>query len=241
MINNIPDGIAMIQACDNLDQFQTSVGCICDYLYDRKYDVKHIHNIENRAYILPNEYSEMDMNRRLEDAKQKVVNYITCLMSEGEPTEDLLNILNNFHLFWEGLFEHEPHRNCSFQKEDLQKIRIKNEYDLQFILYAYLRPIYPEIRAEVSEDVGYAGPVRPDFVISSKCAIEVKYTRKTMTLKDLKEEIAADITHYNEKEIYFFIYDKEKIIDNPEVFKKAYENKGVDKEIHIVIQTPKFL
>ena len=41
--------------------------------------------------------------------------------------------------------------------------------------------------------------------------------------------------------IYFYIYDKEKIIDNPELFKKTYENKIYEKNIYIEILQPKEL
>lgn len=40
--------------------------------------------------------------------------------------------------------------------------------------------------------------------------IEIKCTRENMKLKKLTEEIEADIIHYSAKNIYFFLYDKEK-------------------------------
>ena len=46
-----------------------------------------------------------------------------------------------------------------------------------------------------------------------------------MKLKKLVEEIEADMVHYGAENIYFLIYDKEKIIENPMVFKKTYEEK----------------
>jgi len=240
-IKNIPEGIEKVQKSNNIQDFHQAIGYICDYLLRRKYDVKYIHEVEGRAYFLPNEYSERDTKLRLEEAKRKVIDYINNSMSKDDNIGNLYMILSNFHLYLEGMFENEPHKKCTFKQEDLQRLIVQNEYDLQYILYAYLRPLYPAIRAEVSEDMGYDGPVRPDFLISSECAIEVKYTRSSMTIKKLKEEIAADITNYNEKEIYFFIYDKEKIIDNPEAFQEAYERKGIDKDIHIIIQRPKKL
>ena len=237
-VGDIQGGVKQIQEADNAGDFQRAVGQLCDYLQKRKYDSKSIQELERRAYFMVNEYSERDTCDKLAEAKKRVVDYIDNMMTERTDSGDLLKVLNNFPLFLAGMFENEPHKSCTFQKQDLEKIKIQNEYDLQFVLYAYLRPLYPTIRAEVSEDIGYAGPVRPDFVISPECALEVKYTRKTMSIRDLKEQIAADITHYKEKEIYFFIYDKEKMIDSPEAFREAYESKGGDKDIHIVIQQP---
>lgn len=42
-----------------------------------------------------------------------------------------------------------------------------------------------------------------------------------MSEKKLHEEISADITQYSAQNIYFYIYDKEKIIGNPQAFKQA--------------------
>ena len=60
-----------------------------------------------------------------------------------------------------------------------------------------------------------------------------------MPQKKLIEELEADMVHA--KHIYFFIYDKEKIIENPRLFRNIYENKVKGKQIHIVIHQPKIL
>ena len=60
-------------------------------------------------------------------------------------------------------------------------------------------------------------------------------------LKKLSEEIKADMLHYNQRDIYFFIYDKNKIIKNMESFKSAYESMLNEKKIHIIIHQPKYL
>ena len=62
-----------------------------------------------------------------------------------------------------------------------------------------------------------------------------------MKLKKLTEEIEADMVHYHAEHIYFFLYDKEKIIENPRLFRNIYENKVKGKQIHIVIHQPKIL
>lgn len=62
-----------------------------------------------------------------------------------------------------------------------------------------------------------------------------------MKIKKLTEEIAADMVHYSAQNLYFFLYDKEKIIENPSVFKETYEKKIKDKRIYIIIHQPKTL
>jgi len=108
------------------------------------------------------------------------------------------------------------------------------------LLYAYIKPLYPLARAEVNEDTGY-GTVRADIFLDSNHVIEVKYTRKTMNIKKLTEEIEADMVHYSAGHIYFFIYDKEKLVQNPYVFKETYENKMAEKNIYIILHQPKIL
>ncbi len=69
----------------------------------------------------------------------------------------------------------------------------------------------------------------------------MKYTRETTRLKKLIEEIEADMVHYHAKNIYFFLYDKAKIIENPLAFKQTYVDKVKDKQIHIIIHQEKKL
>jgi len=85
------------------------------------------------------------------------------------------------------------------------------------------------------------GTVRTDIFLDSEHVIEIKCTRNSMKLKKLTEEIEADMVHYNAEYIYFFIYDKEKIIENFNLFWSTYENKVKGKQIHIVIHQPKIL
>ena len=186
--------------------------------------------LEQRAYYLVNEYSDKETMANLDTARKRVIDYLKQLMT-GSPADDrLLSVLNNYYLFLESLLEMSPHRRGSIQKEQLSGLKIQNEYDVQHLLYAYLKPLYPLARAEVSEDTGY-GTVRTDIFLDSGHVIEVKCTRGSMQSKKLIEEIEADMVHYHAEHIYFFIYDKEKIIENPELFRNIYENKIKGKQI----------
>ena len=73
----------------------------------------------------------------------------------------------------------------------MSALKIENEYDVQHLLFAYLKPLYPMARTEVNQDTGYA-TVRTDISLDSETVIEVKCTRPSMQLGKLKEEIAAD-------------------------------------------------
>lgn len=149
-------------------------------------------------------------------------------------------VLNNFYEYLETLRERRLHGKASLSKLKLENIVIDNEYDIQFLLFAYLKPLFPKERLEVSEDTGY-GTVRTDILIDKDTCIEVKCSRLSMNEKTLESQIKEDMVHYKQKNIFFFIYDKDKIVRNPPAFKECYEEMMVGKNIYVVIHQPKKL
>ena len=138
----------------------------------------------------------------------------------------------------EALCEKEPDKRATLTHEYLQKLKIENEYDLQHLLYAILKPLYPDIRKEVAADSG-VGTIRSDLKIPSlETVIEAKCTRNSMNLKKLTEEIEADMVHYSEKCIIFFVYDKWKIIKDKQTYENHFNNVFDGKEIRMIIQQP---
>ncbi len=95
---------------------------------------------------------------------------------------------------------------------------------------------FTDARTESVQDSGHH-TVRKDIVIDSQSAvIELKCTHAGSTERNLSEEIAADMVHYDCDVLYFYIYDKAGIIDNPVSFKQTYEKKRVDKKtVHVVL------
>ncbi len=59
-----------------------------------------------------------------------------------------------------------------------------------------------------------------------------------MTEKKLTEELGADAYHYQYSNIFFFIYDKEKIIKNADAFIQVYSGDGSSKHIESVVIQP---
>lgn len=238
--DSLPQIVSRLDSAKNEEDFHNALSGLKRYMKEMEASAECLQEVERRAYYLSNDFSQKDTKNRIEQAKKRVREYIDEWMNSSMEDRWLVNILDNFYLFLEGLIEREPHKKGGIQKEQLELLKIKNEYDVQHLLFAYLRPLYPMVRAEVSEDTGY-NTVRVDIVLDIKNVIEVKCTRKGMAQKKLIEEIEADMVHYSAKNIYFFIYDKEKIIDNPLGFKKTYEKKVTNKQIHIIIHQPKFL
>ena len=239
-ITSMRNAIVELKAVKNSNDFESILYSLRDFLKTLDMDPKCLMELEQRAYYPINEYSDKETRNNLDAAAKRVMEYLEEIMT-GSPADDqLLTVLDNYYLFLESLLERPPHKRGSIQKEQLSGLKTQNEYDVQHLLYAYLKPLYPLARAEVSEDTGY-GTVRTDIFLDSEHVIEVKCTRNSMKLKKLTEEIEADMVHYSAEHIYFFIYDKEKIIENPQSFRNTYENKVKGKQIHIVIHQPKIL
>ena len=239
-ITSMRNAIIELKAVKNSNDFESILYSLRDFIKSLDMDPKCLMELEQRAYYPINEYSDKETRNNLDAAAKRVIEYLEEIIA-GSPADDqLLTVLDNYYLFLESLLERPPHKRGGIQKEQLSALKIQNEYDVQHLLYAYLKPLYPLARAEVSEDTGY-GTVRTDIFLDSEHVIEIKCTRNSMKLKKLTEEIEADMVHYSAEHIYFFIYDKEKIIENPQLFRNTYENKVKGKQIHMVIHQPKIL
>lgn len=237
---SLQDSMRQLCKAETGEEFEYAVSNLTRFLKDIGVDSECLIGVESRAFYFSNSYSEKDTKEKIEQAKKRVLEYINEMMDTSLEDKRILSILENFYLFLEGLIEREPNKRAGIQKVQLENLKIKNEYDVQHLLFAYMRPLYPMARTEVSEDTGY-NTVRVDIALDSKNVIEVKCTRKGMYQKKLIEEIEADMVHYSVETIYFFIYDKEKIIENPLNFKNVYEKKVANKRIHIIIHQPKIL
>lgn len=147
-------------------------------------------------------------------------------------------VLNNFYYHIEEMYQAKVHGKAQITKEKLDAIKIGNEYDVQRILYSIIKPIFPEARLEVTNDTGY-GPVRYDiFIEKYNVVIEVKCSRPSMTDKSLREELGSDIYHYQYSNIFFFVYDKEKIITNKVAFIDTYTKEFDRKKIQTIVIQP---
>lgn len=194
-------------------------------------------------------FSEEESKKKLTEAIQRTVMILNELqrsrigvsvmgeLSEAAALTVIRRTLDNFHLHIKEMYQEKVHGNGTFNQEDLAKIVIGNEYDIQRMLYSLLRPIFPTVRSEVHDDTGYSG-LRYDINLREyDIVIEVKCSRPSMRERVLTEELGADAFHYKAKYLFMFIYDKDNIIKNTEAFKKAYKRDSTqfDKNIETFI------
>ena len=81
-------------------------------------------------------------------------------------------------------------------------------------------------------------PVKFILYILTGCKIIILTSFPSTNLKKLTEEIEADIIHYKADYIFFYIYDKEKIIKDRHAFETNFNRSFDGKEVRIIILQP---
>lgn len=202
-----------------------------------------------KMHYVDNEYSENDtmiaLKKSLEDTIQTLNERMIISEKEMDKQGELLieRILEHFYKYYQAMYKDPVNKRGTLTLDALNTIQIGNEYDLQRMLYAVLLPVFPTIRQEVYNDNGYGGMRADIYLDLYNLIIETKCTRECMSEKQLIEELGADGFHYRADVIYFFIWDKNRIIKNPEAFKKAFarERKKDGKTVKVfILQTKEF-
>ncbi len=196
-----------------------------------------------KMHYVDNEYSENDAILSLKKSLSETIKTLEerMIISENEMDKqgELLidRILENFYMYYQAMYKDPVNKRGTLTGEVLNSIRIGNEYDLQRMLYSVLLPVFPTIRQEVYNDNGYAGMRADIYLDLYNLIIETKCTRESMSEKQLIEELGADAFHYRADRICFFVWDKNRIIKNPEAFKKAFarEKKKDAKTVKVFI------
>ena len=159
--------------------------------------------------------------------------------SEVKTESDALeSILSNFGLYLKNMFLAEPENKATLKSEILQQIHIENEYDVQHIMYAVIKALYPSARREVNQDTGY-GTVRYDIVIEEiDTVIEIKCTRKDHTDSKLCRELGEDGYFYKCSRLVIYVYDKHQKIADVGSFVKALERtrEAAGKEVKVFVE-----
>ena len=112
----------------------------------------------------------------------------------------------------------------TYRRKGAERLHFSNEYDVQDLLHALLRPWVQDIRPE-EYTPSYAGKsTRMDFFLPAhELVIETKCVRDRNHAKNVGDELALDIGHYQAhpgaKKLWCVVYDPEHHITNPEGLK----------------------
>ncbi len=241
MDNIIDIFLERINHIETADEYDDVVRKLNQALCEAGYSEQICEEVKRRQKYIKNRFSDEANKEKMLAAKENLSDYLFKISQEEIRIEDIEYLdkyLRNFYMFLEAFTEGTPDKRATLTENRLHQITVGNEYDLQYLLQAVLKPLYPDIRKETAEDSG-VGMVRGDLKIQSlDLLLEVKCTRKSMSLKKLTEEIEADIVHYQEKYIFFYIFDKEKIIKEKQNFENRFNHMFDKKNVRAIIQQP---
>ncbi|MBD2693810.1 hypothetical protein [Anabaena catenula] len=142
---------------------------------------------------------------------------------------------------------HSIAKQLELRRSDKGKIRetlkIKDEYDVQDLLYALLKIDFVNIRKEEGMPSFAGSSSRMDFLLKEeKIGIEVKKTRESLKDKEITTELAEDIIRYQShpdcEYLLCFIYDPEGLLKNSEALIRDLSKSGNDKLTVRVIVNP---
>jgi len=121
-----------------------------------------------------------------------------------------------------------------------QTMSAKNEYDVQYFLFALLELHFDNILAEepVPSSVGAAS--RIDFLLrDERIGIEVKHIKSSTTIKGLSSEMIEDATRYREHphfdKLIFFIYNPSYLLKSLNAIAKDIIELNKDFVVDVVI------
>ena len=103
--------------------------------------------------------------------------------------------------------------------------QIEEESDVQDLLFAILKPIFPDARPEEYTPKHGGGSKRIDFVISEiSTVIEVKYVRNNRHAKEVGDELKVDIESYFKHtdctRMAALVWDEDRYIEDKSNFEK---------------------
>ncbi len=127
------------------------------------------------------------------------------------------------------------------RRKGVQPLSFGNEYDVQDLLHAMLRPWISDIRPEEFTP-SYAGSsTRMDFLLPIHAlVIETKIVRDRAHAKKIGDELIIDIEHYRRhpecKSLWCVIYDPEHLITNAPGLKADLEGTRSSKDGDVVVK-----
>ncbi len=122
----------------------------------------------------------------------------------------------------------------TYRRKGAQAISFSNEYDVQDLLHALLRPWVADIRPEEFTP-SYAGSsTRMDFLLPAhKIVIELKFVRDRNHGKKIGDELIVDIDHYQQhpgcSRLWCVVFDPDHLLTNAQGLKADLEGQRTTK------------
>lgn len=115
-----------------------------------------------------------------------------------------------------------------------------NEYDVQDLLHALLRPWVRDIRPEEFTPSLAGSSTRMDFLLPEySLVIELKFVRDRSHAKRISDELVIDIEHYRKhpdcSKLWCVIFDADHLITNPDGLKKDLGGSRKSKDGEVMV------
>ena len=172
MDNMLKEYIEKLKLVDTVEEYEEFISKLHQMMKQETYKNDIVQNIRNKQKYMVNKFSKESTRENMLKAKENLLIYLDSILCEEYEKSsqfiqrELERFLRNFYFFLEAFREAKPDKRASLTTENLQKIQIENEYDLQHLLYAVIKPLCPDARREVNDDSG-VGTVRSDIKILS--------------------------------------------------------------------------
>lgn len=132
----------------------------------------------------------------------------------------------------------------SKRREKRPTLVIKDEYDVQDLLNAFLRLYFDDVRPEEPTPSIGGGAARMDFLLKiEKIVVEAKMTRPDLQDRTIFDELVQDAARYKAhpdcKKLVCLIYDREGYLKNPHGLAgdiRGLSSSSLTVEVHIVPQ-----
>lgn len=193
---------------------------------------------ERYSELVATTYSgDEELKQLIEYVEKETIEYEDSAGIEITTKHLLDNTFNNFTSASQVL---------KIRRKEKCAIHIKDEYDVQDILFTLLKPHFPEIRREeVVQGRSDTRFLKIDFMLPKvKLGIECKFIRDKKHAKDISKELDIDIQTYHKHQdcnhLIFFLYDPQLAIKNPAILVAEYDNiqtfNGKSLRIDVVIR-----
>lgn len=155
-----------------------------------------------------------------------------------QKVDALETIVKNFGLYLQNMFSVLPENRATLKKEVLEQIVLNNEYDVQHMMYAVIKALYPSARREVNQDIRYGTDRYDIFIEETDTVIEIKCTRKDHSENKLFRELGEDAFFYRCSKLIIYVYDKQHVIHDVDNFIKALkrDKDAAGKEVRVYVE-----
>jgi hypothetical protein len=214
---------------------------------DAKYYQTAFQNWQSRAISMHDDEDELyaeDAMRRLPVAVNTLADAISvleegCSDIQKHSTRDAQDSLGNIRLVLRRF--HLVARQLERRHADRNTIEVTDEYDVQDILHALLKIFFSDIRPEEWTPSYAGGSGRVDFLLKlERIVIEVKKTRKSLSIKQIGEQLIVDIDRYKNvpdcDTLICFVYDPEGLISNPTGLKSDLSGKKDTLQVEVIVE-----